>query len=325
MNGTTNHPNLLDLAKQGNAQAIAALINRQLQPKGITVKAALKDDCLQVTAESAQVPNQQAFVEFIRKGLTNISPKSIKRVEIHGKQINTSSPLWSIEFEIGTDGNLTNTLQKTEEKTDSPLAELKTTENSKGKPHLKSFVLESTGNKQLDIILKKTALVLISAILIVSGWRIGQATGFLSFDTASAPSTTTAPPSSDTAPAPSTTAANLASVTAGATIVKGTKNFISVVGLAADTPMVTLLLPRTEWNSLDEKGKENVKAYTKSLIPLVRANPTAYVDIPPTAPIYEEFVRKTKSMCTDCWQVEVGQPTESGSLTMDETVARGQG
>jgi len=39
MNSTTNQPNLIELAKQGNAKAIATLINRQLQPKGITAKA----------------------------------------------------------------------------------------------------------------------------------------------------------------------------------------------------------------------------------------------------------------------------------------------
>ncbi|WP_242063438.1 hypothetical protein [Nostoc sp. FACHB-892] len=38
-------PNLLELAKQGDAQAIASLMNRQLQPKGITAKVALKDAC----------------------------------------------------------------------------------------------------------------------------------------------------------------------------------------------------------------------------------------------------------------------------------------
>lgn len=176
MNSTTNQPNLLELAKQGNAKAIAALINRQLQPKGITVKAALKDDCLQVTAESAQVPNQQAFVEFIRKGLTNISPKSIKRVEVHGKRINTEFPAWSVKFEIGTDGNRTNTLEKSEEKTDSSLSETKTTENSKEKPRSKSFVLESTGNKKLDFILATTVIALGSAISIALGWGNSQAT-----------------------------------------------------------------------------------------------------------------------------------------------------
>lgn len=49
--------NILELAKQGDPKAIAALINRQLQPKGITAKVALKDNCLQTMLESAQVPD----------------------------------------------------------------------------------------------------------------------------------------------------------------------------------------------------------------------------------------------------------------------------
>ncbi|MCT7967037.1 hypothetical protein NG799_11885 [Laspinema sp. D1] len=51
-----NQPNLLELAKQGDAKAIATLMNRKLQPKGITAKASMKNDCLQIMLESAQVP-----------------------------------------------------------------------------------------------------------------------------------------------------------------------------------------------------------------------------------------------------------------------------
>lgn len=57
--------NDLELAKQGNPHAIAALMNRQLQPKGITAKATLKDGCLQIMLESTQVPDQQALVSFM--------------------------------------------------------------------------------------------------------------------------------------------------------------------------------------------------------------------------------------------------------------------
>ncbi|MEH1890791.1 MAG: hypothetical protein V7K92_15510 [Nostoc sp.] len=38
-------PNILKLAKQGDIQAIASLINRHLHPKGITAKVAFKDAC----------------------------------------------------------------------------------------------------------------------------------------------------------------------------------------------------------------------------------------------------------------------------------------
>lgn len=105
MTSTASHPSLLDLAKQGNAQAIAALINRQLQPKGITAKAALKEGCLQVMVESAQVPNQQALIGFIRKGITNLEVASIQKVKIYGRKTDEEIPSWSDEFEIGTDLN----------------------------------------------------------------------------------------------------------------------------------------------------------------------------------------------------------------------------
>jgi hypothetical protein len=73
-------PNLLELAKQGNARAIATLMNRQLQAKRITAKASLKEGCLKVMLESQQVPPQEASVTFVRYGLTNLKPASIQKV-----------------------------------------------------------------------------------------------------------------------------------------------------------------------------------------------------------------------------------------------------
>lgn len=92
--------NILDLAKQGNPKAIAALINRQLQPKGITAKAALKDSCLQVMLEATQVPGQKDSVAFIRKGITNLKAPSIEKVKVYGKQVGEEFPAWSEEFEL---------------------------------------------------------------------------------------------------------------------------------------------------------------------------------------------------------------------------------
>jgi hypothetical protein len=52
-------PDLLALAKQGNPKAIAALLNRSLQAKGITAKAKLKENgYLQVMLESSQIPSR---------------------------------------------------------------------------------------------------------------------------------------------------------------------------------------------------------------------------------------------------------------------------
>jgi len=49
----------------GNVEAPVALMNRSLQPKGHCCQC-LKDGCLQILLESAQVP-EQALVALIRK------------------------------------------------------------------------------------------------------------------------------------------------------------------------------------------------------------------------------------------------------------------
>jgi len=95
-------PNILELAKQGNAEAIASLINRQLQPKGITVKTSIKNDCLNVMTEAVQVPNQQTLVAIIRKGITSLGAASIKKVKVYGRKIGESFPAWHEEFDLVT-------------------------------------------------------------------------------------------------------------------------------------------------------------------------------------------------------------------------------
>jgi len=92
--------NLLQLAKQGNPKAIAAMLNQSLKSKSITAKASLKDGYLQILLESAQTPNQQDIVSFIRKGLTNLAAESITRVKVYGRQIGEESPAWSQAFEM---------------------------------------------------------------------------------------------------------------------------------------------------------------------------------------------------------------------------------
>ncbi|MEH2203091.1 MAG: hypothetical protein V7K53_03270 [Nostoc sp.] len=94
-------PNILKLAKQGDAEAIASLMNRHLHPKRINAKVTLQDACLEVMLESAQVPNQQILVAFIRKGLTALGAASVERVKVYGQQTGKDFPAWSKEFDLG--------------------------------------------------------------------------------------------------------------------------------------------------------------------------------------------------------------------------------
>lgn len=92
----------LELAKQGDPKAIAAFMNRKLQPKGITAKASIKNGCLSIVLESAQTSNQKVLALAIRNLFLNLEIKSIQKVKIYGRRIGEEIPEWHEEFEIVT-------------------------------------------------------------------------------------------------------------------------------------------------------------------------------------------------------------------------------
>jgi len=93
-------PDIRKLAKQGNPQALAIILNQSLQSQNITAKVNLKDDCLQIMLESPETPNQQSMVAFIRKGLIKLEIESVKTVKLYGRQTGEKSPAWSQKLEL---------------------------------------------------------------------------------------------------------------------------------------------------------------------------------------------------------------------------------
>lgn len=85
---------ILELAKQGNPKAIAALVNHSLASQNITAKAQLIGECLHFLLESSQVPNQKLLVTFIRKAMMCLSAEAIKTVKIYGRNFGADSPVW---------------------------------------------------------------------------------------------------------------------------------------------------------------------------------------------------------------------------------------
>ncbi|MEH2413584.1 GUN4 domain-containing protein [Nostoc sp.] len=79
-------PNILKLAKQGNPKAIATIINKQLDPKGIIAQVDLKDECLRILIESVELPEKASIVEYFRRSFISLGAASIKSVQIYGKR-----------------------------------------------------------------------------------------------------------------------------------------------------------------------------------------------------------------------------------------------
>ncbi|NER36334.1 MAG: hypothetical protein F6J93_20525 [Oscillatoria sp. SIO1A7] len=91
---------ILELAKQGYPKAIATLINRSLEPKGISAKVALSDGCLQVLLEADKVPNQKVLANFIYQGTLELGAESIQSVKVYGRSLGKSKPAWSEQFDL---------------------------------------------------------------------------------------------------------------------------------------------------------------------------------------------------------------------------------
>ncbi|MDX2215205.1 MAG: choice-of-anchor D domain-containing protein [Oculatellaceae cyanobacterium bins.114] len=91
--------NSLQLAKQGDAEAIAALVNRALQPQNIWVAAvSVEGDRLHLVLESAQAPAQETVVPFIRQSLNQLGSEAFRAVVLYGKSQSQSTQLWEQEI-----------------------------------------------------------------------------------------------------------------------------------------------------------------------------------------------------------------------------------
>ncbi|MDJ0707753.1 MAG: hypothetical protein QNJ46_31140 [Leptolyngbyaceae cyanobacterium MO_188.B28] len=88
-------PSALDLAKQGNPRAIAALLNRSIQTHGIKALVRRKGDCLHIVLDAAQVPKQQTMVRYISSNLAKLEMTSINTVKIYGRQLGQDFPAWN--------------------------------------------------------------------------------------------------------------------------------------------------------------------------------------------------------------------------------------
>ena len=89
-----------ELVQQGNPKAIAAVLNRKLNPKGVNAKASFDSGCLQIMFEASKVPPQVVLVEWMQHFFSNLTEKSIQTVKIYGKKKGDDFPAWQQELDL---------------------------------------------------------------------------------------------------------------------------------------------------------------------------------------------------------------------------------
>jgi hypothetical protein len=95
-----SQPNILELAKQGDPQAIATLMNRALQPQGMMARVARQGDRLLVALETNEIPNRLMLTNFVRNGLEGLKLAAVNRVRIVARQSDEDQPSWVQELDL---------------------------------------------------------------------------------------------------------------------------------------------------------------------------------------------------------------------------------
>jgi hypothetical protein len=92
---TAQQLNLMDLARQGDGNAIATLMNRSLQAQGILAKVALKAGTLKVLLESTTIPDKQVLIPQVQRGIVALNLPEVHQLQIFSRLQGVAAPTWT--------------------------------------------------------------------------------------------------------------------------------------------------------------------------------------------------------------------------------------
>ncbi len=105
-------PQLLQLAQQGNENAIAQLLNQALAHKQITAIVTITDDRIKIILRSEQTPDLRTAKILIDRELLRIHGLDISTIQLEGYQKEADIPAWTEEFLLGSQAKATQTASK---------------------------------------------------------------------------------------------------------------------------------------------------------------------------------------------------------------------
>ena len=108
----------------------------------------------------------------------------------------------------------------------------------------------------------------------------------------------------------------------GGEVFRSLKGIYQTAGEATATPVVRVVVPQSGWKKLSKSDQISLAIYAESLVSVVKSNPSNYVSIPSSAPIYNSFVSKIANLCQDCWSIVVSRQ-DSQPYGIDETIVQG--
>jgi hypothetical protein len=103
---------LLQLAKQGNTEAISTLLNQCLKVRRvILIEANLSENCLELKLVSPKVPNQYKLIPFLRDEISSLGIDLFKTVQIYALTDLKSAPAWETSITLEQDWSTAQNLE----------------------------------------------------------------------------------------------------------------------------------------------------------------------------------------------------------------------
>jgi poly-gamma-glutamate capsule biosynthesis protein CapA/YwtB (metallophosphatase superfamily) len=135
---------IVNLAKEGDAKAIAFLIGQALHSFGVTAKASSENDTLHLLLEGEKLPAEDACIRVAVKGLQRLQPNNIYSLIVYGRQNGQQLPAWTHNVTLKTPltsqpssagtSRITAVLEKVEQHQNVKIADTQIAEKTPPKP-----------------------------------------------------------------------------------------------------------------------------------------------------------------------------------------------
>ncbi|MGF1601384.1 MAG: pentapeptide repeat-containing protein [Thermosynechococcaceae cyanobacterium] len=92
---------LFDCAKIGDLEALQKVLNHDLKSQSVQIHDIdVRKDCLQISLESASIPNQTALVPLLQKAVGRLQVSNIHALEVYGHTVGNELPHWMQQIDL---------------------------------------------------------------------------------------------------------------------------------------------------------------------------------------------------------------------------------
>ena len=142
-----SQPNLQELAKRGDTEAITILMQRALAGKNIQVQVQSQAECLHILFEAKRLPDPDAMLNFVSQGMVKMGVESALYLRIFGYETGQPFPQWLEQLYFVPESRSWMRANLPKLNTDSPFARVLA---SLPQGNTDSQLFSTTGEQRLD-------------------------------------------------------------------------------------------------------------------------------------------------------------------------------